>query len=215
MNDTAQRRGIWITVAALVAVMALLVGLFVQQFYNPDRLDPNWLRARGALVFDTPRPMPAAQLVDQQGEAFDGSAFAGQWDLLFFGFTFCPDICPTTMATLGRTMEALEERGAPTPQVTMVSVDPARDTPERLNDYVAFYDPTFRGLTGEFLDVHRFATSLNIAFRKAPGDDENYLVDHSAQLVLLNPQGQYMGLIKPPYEAERLAETLAAIMRTY
>ena len=89
----------------------------------------------------------------------------------------------------------------------MVSVDPARDTVEQLAAYVPYFNPGFIGVTGEFLDIHRFATALNTPFRKAAGQDENYLVDHSANVVLINPRGDYHGFFKAPLDLAKMKVT--------
>ena len=215
-----QQRRIWLTVFALIGVVSLIVSLFVRQFVTAERLDPEWLRARGAIIFEQPRELEISDLIDDRGQRFNAKSFSGQWDLLFFGYTYCPDFCPTTLAILKQTMALLPK---PEPsadlKVYMVSVDPVRDTAERLAQYMGFFSSDFTGLTGEFLDLHRFASTVNIAFRKAPveagANAQDYLIDHSTQLVLINPSGQHFGFLKPPFDAERLAETLSAIIRTY
>jgi len=214
-NPDEQRRNVRFTVFALIGVALLIVGMFVRQFVNPDRLDPEWLKLHGAMMFDQPRSFDQPRLVDQDGQAFDGSAFAGSWNVLFFGFTFCPDICPTTMTMLRDVEKTLQEsgKGSYPLRVYLVSVDPARDTPEQLRPYVAHFSENFRGLTGEFLDIHRFATQMNIPFRKSPGEDGNYSVDHSANLVLINPQGHFAGFIMPPFDTERVARLLGVLSK--
>ena len=95
-------------------------------------------------------------------------------------------------------------------QVVMVSVDPARDTVEQLAQYVPFFNPTFIGVTGEFLDIHRFATALNTPFRKVAGSGDDYQVDHSANVVLINPKGDYHGFFKAPLDREKMMKTYRA-----
>jgi protein SCO1/2 len=104
-------------------------------------------------------------------------------------------------------MAELEGTEARDTQVVMVSVDPARDTVEQLATYVPYFNPEFIGVTGEFLDIHRFATSLNTPFRKVPGQEENYLVDHSANVVLINPRGDYHGFFKAPLDLAKMKLT--------
>ena len=89
----------------------------------------------------------------------------------------------------------------------LVSVDPARDTVEQLAGYVPYFNEDFIGVTGEFLDIHRFATALNTPFRKVPGQDENYQVDHSANVVLINPRGDYHGFFKAPLDLAKMKVT--------
>ena len=216
MEDQARRqRNVHITVLALFALAAVFVGMFVRQFLNPTSLDAQWLRSKNAVVFDQPRVLDGFTLVDDQGKRFEGSSFNGQWNLLFFGYSFCPDICPVTMAVLKQAADKLRERGAQPITVYLVSVDPERDSPQQLASYVRFFDPGFRGLTGEFLDLHRFATQLNVAFRKVADSDGRYLIDHSAQIALVDPQGRYRGILKAPHNADNIAAVMTAIQRVY
>ena len=210
-----QRRNIRATVFALLGVMTLIVALFVRQFVNPAHLDPEWLRVHGAVLFDSPRVIDAPRLLDQEAQAFDGHGFSGHWSVLFFGYTFCPDVCPTTLSLLRnveRDLGSAQGDGS-TIGFYMVSVDPARDTPAVLKAYTSHFSPRFHGLTGEFLDVHRFATQLNVPFLKVSNPDGSYGVDHGANLVLLDPQGRYAGYVRPPLDAKLLAELLSVLRK--
>ncbi len=213
MTAVDQRdRNIKLTVVGLLLLIGVIVAGFVYQVQKPRVMTPSELKINGAFMFDTPRALPAFELADHRGEPFTDDSLEGQWTLVFFGFTYCPDICPTTMAFLARFMGELE--GLPEyddTRVVMVSVDPARDTPQRLAEYVPYFDPGFTGVTGEFLDIHRFATALNTPFRKVPGDDENYLVDHSANVVLINPRGDYHGFFKAPLDLAKMKVTYRSI----
>jgi len=96
--------------------------------------------------------------------------------------------------------------------VVMVTVDPARDTQEQLATYVPFFNPNFLGVTGEFLDIHRFATELNTPFRRVPGGGENYQMDHSANIVIMNPRGDYHGFVKAPLDLTKMKLTLRSMV---
>ncbi|MEX2327199.1 MAG: SCO family protein, partial [Pseudomonadales bacterium] len=151
----------------------------------------------GYYRFESPRAISEFNLVNHHGNPVGLDNLKGQWSLLFFGFTFCPDICPTTMGVLGRAVNKMTHK----PQVVMVSVDPERDTPEMLARYVPGFHPDFVGYTGAFDEVVQLATQLNIAFGKVPGPAEgSYLVDHSASIVVVNPEGEYAGFIKAPHD---------------
>lgn len=206
----ARTRHVRLTVFALLGVIMLIVGMFVRQFVSPERLDPEWLRAHGAVLFDPPRSFEAPRLLDQNAQAFDGAAFQGNWSVLFFGFTYCPDVCPTTLALLRDVAGALSAGKYPV-HFYLVSVDPARDTPAVLKPYIEHFNPEFRALTGEFLDVHRFATQLNIPFRKSVEADGSYTIDHSANLALINPQGHFAGFLMPPFDKERVVQVLEVL----
>ena len=153
-----QARNIKLTVAGLLVLIAIIVGGFVKQISQPRVMTKSELKLNGAFMFDTPRAIPDFSLVDHRGEPFTAEDLEGQWTLMFFGFTYCPDICPTTMAFLSRFTAELE--GLPEHEdtrVVMVSVDPARDTTERLAEYVPYFNPAFVGVT------RRVIAALNCA----------------------------------------------------
>lgn len=211
MTHRERRRGIWVTVALVVAFIALLVGAFVYVQGQPRGLSDADLRARGVFLFERPRDIGEFALVDDEGKPFTQAELAGEWSLLFFGFTFCPDVCPTTLAQLADFKRRLDPELQADTRVMLVSVDPARDTPEKMHEYVRYFHPEFRGITGEFLELHRVATALNIPFTKQRGAGEHYLVEHSANVVLINERGHYVGFIKAPIDVEELLLTYGAI----
>ena len=202
-----QSRGIKLTVIAIAVFMLVVVGGFVYRIQQPRVLSDTEMKVNGLYLLETPRNFGELNLIDHHGKSFDRERFVGQWSLVFFGFTYCPDICPTTMAFLNQFMGELEGTEVEDTQVVLVSVDPARDTVEQLAGYVPYFNPDFIGVTGEFLDIHRFATALNTPFRKVPGQDENYLVDHSANVVLINPRGDYHGFFKAPLDLAKMKLT--------
>jgi protein SCO1 len=207
-----QARGIKLTVVGMLILVALVVAGFVNKVTMPRVMTNTELKINGAYMFETPRALPEISLLDHRGQAFDKANLEERWTLIFFGFTHCPDICPTTMSDLGRFMGMLD--GLPEQedtQVVMVTVDPARDGVEQLAQYVPYFNPEFLGVTGEFLDIHRFATALNTPFRKVPGQGEDYQVDHSANLVLINPRGDYHGFFKAPLDLGKLKVTYRSI----
>jgi len=206
----SRARNIRLTVAGLVALVVLVLGGFVYRMSLPPVMTVAELKLNGLYLLDTPRSLGEFELVDHRGEPFRPERLRGHWSLLFFGFTYCPDICPTTMAFLNDFVAGLEPDEALDTEVVMVSVDPARDTVEQLAGYVPFFNPDFTGVTGEFLDIHRFATALNTPFRKVPGSGDEYQVDHSANVVLINPRGDYHGFFKPPLDRDRMLKTYRA-----
>ncbi|MGI9294911.1 MAG: SCO family protein, partial [Pseudomonadales bacterium] len=121
----------------------------------------------------------------------------------------------TTLATLRSFKQALAPELLQDTQVVFVSVDPARDTHTQLAQYVEYFDPDFIGVSGEFLELQRFTQQLNTAFNKVPGGGENYLVDHSANIVLINPRGDYQGFIKPPFDLVRLTHAYEQLRLNY
>lgn len=205
-------RNIKLTVLGLLVFIGIVVGGFVNKISQPRVMTASELKINGAYMFETPRALPEFELTDHHGNAFTLDNLRDNWTLVFFGFTHCPDICPTTMALLSQFMEQLDGLAEHTDtQVVMVTVDPARDDVEQLALYVPYFNPEFLGVTGDFLDIHRFATNLNTPFRKVPGQGENYQVDHSANVVLINPRGDYQGFFKAPLDLAKLKVTYRSV----
>ncbi len=205
MTTATDNKRVKITVGLLVVVMITLVAGFVHRMLQPTIFNKQQMENYGAIIFDKPRIFREFELQDQEERKFPAEQFKGKWTLLFFGFTYCPDICPTTMGVLNKMYADLNAKGTATDlQVVLVSVDPARDTTEKLRDYVHYFNPAFIGLRGEFMATQKFAADLNAGFTKVPGSGENYLIEHSGNIVLINPYGHYHGFFKPPFDSVRL-----------
>lgn len=207
-NQTvSQGRGVKITVTIVVLFILAVVAMFVYRIQQPRIMTVAEMKINGAYMLDTPRIIGEINLVDHTGSPFTNGSLEGAWTLVFFGFTNCPDVCPTTMAFLSQLVQSLEGTEVEDTRVVMVSVDPARDTVDVLAEYVPYFNADFVGVTGEFLDIHRFATALNTPFRKTPGQGENYQVDHSANVVLINPRGDYHGFFRAPLDLGKMKIT--------
>ena len=206
-----QARGVKLTVAAILVFMLVVVGGFIYRIQQPRVMTDSELKLNGAYMFDTPREIGEFQLLNHRGELFTPASLQGHWTLIFFGFTHCPDICPTTMSFLNELITELAGTEVADTEVVMITVDPARDTVELLAAYVPYFNPDFTGVTGEFLDIHRFATALNTPFRKAPGQDGDYQVDHSSNVVLINPRGHYQGFFKAPLDLAKMKVTYRSL----
>jgi len=184
----------------VAAVCAALAGFWLAHELDssaPDLASGTWL----------PRPQPIAdfELTDHLGRAFTAAALQGRPSLVFFGFTHCPDVCPTTLVKLARVKQA----GAlPGVQVLFVSVDPQRDTPTALGLYVHAFDPDFIGLTGEASAIKRIATEFGVAVSRVDLSGGDYTMDHSAVVFLLDRRGRMVGVFTPPFDIERMAQDL-------
>ena len=201
------------TVLILVAVIAAVIGLTFSKVLNsPRQADPAQLLEAGIVLLPQGRPLPSVSLTDQDGQAVAVQSLTGKWSLVFFGYTFCPDICPTTLAQLRQLEGLLPPATRERLQVVMVSVDPQRDTPAQLKQYLAFFDPAYRGLTGELADIQQLSGALGIPF--IPGDTgrEDYTVDHSGNLALIGPDGTQRGFVRAPLDVARLAERLPQLV---
>jgi len=200
-----------ITIVAIV-VAGILTGVASALVLARREAAPPVL-ARATLL-DAARPLPAITLVDQAGAAFDLGRLRGRWTLLFFGFTNCPDVCPTTLAMLAETRRLLADLpAADMPQVVLATVDPARDTPEQLARYVAHFDPSFIGVTGSRESIDTLTRALGVAVLiGAPGPDGSYTVDHSAAVLLVDPAAAFAAVFSAPYAAAVLAQDYRRII---
>jgi protein SCO1/2 len=151
-------------------------------------------------------------LVDQDGKPADQRVLNGKWSLVFFGYTFCPDFCPTTLTNLGKTMSVLGP-GAQNVQVVFVSVDPDRDTPKQLKTYLAspVFPKNIIGLTGTPAQVAAAARAYDVFYQK-DGTGPNYTVDHSTAIYLMDPQGRYHGVIADGETPQQQAAEITAAM---
>lgn len=208
-----QRLGIWITLAVMLLIVVSLFGgsMIYTMVSRPDL--GSELEQRSALYFQTPRNVPEVALVNHHGEGFLSSDFKGQWHLINFGYSYCPDICPTNMMDMATIYDNLAEEGlAENIQMWMITVDPPRDTPEKLADYVPFFHPEFIGLTGEVTEIRVLAQQLNTVFFQE-SEDPAYTVAHSDNMAIINPQGEYVALLRPPHEPDQMTEVLSLLMR--
>lgn len=211
MTASASQRSIKRTVILLLIFVVIIVGGFVHTMLKPRLLSPAALRANSAFVFERVRDIGDFALVDDNAQPFGPAQLQGKWSLLFFGYTYCPDICPTTMVLLNQFYAKLKPELARDLQVVMVSVDPARDDVAKLHDYVRYFNPQFRGVTGEFMALQKFATALNIPFAKVPGGGDNYQIEHSGSIAIIDPQGHYVGFLKAPHELGKLLQNFESI----
>ena len=213
--DSFQQRRILFTVGGLLVFIALVVMLFLNKFLSPRVMSPQELAVNGAVVFEKPRIIPPFELVDHRGKAFTLERLQGKWTVIFFGFTTCPDICPTTLATLSQWYKKLDDDIRAETQVVMLSVDPGRDTPDKLAAYMSHFDENFVGVTGEFLPIKTLSDQLNVAFNKVMLGESDYTVDHSSHLVLINPYGHYHGIFKAPFQLGQLKTTYQSIVSQF
>ncbi|MGI0119771.1 SCO family protein [Zooshikella sp. RANM57] len=212
-------KGIKLTVIGLIIFVALILGLLVNRMMTPAPLDRDQLRLQGAYIFDTPRTFENIHLVSHRGKDINKNSFKNKWTLVFFGYTFCPDICPTTLTELASLKKMLTEHYQQLSNevnFVFITVDPLRDTQEQLAGYLPFFGDYFTGVTGSIKDIYNLATQLNVPFNPVTKPKkENYLVDHSGNLLLLNPKGDYHGFIKPPLEPTKIANILSVVNQDF
>jgi protein SCO1/2 len=208
-----ERRSGPIIGGALLGLALLLAAWFLR---TPPPL-PEPPRLQSATLLPELRPLPPFALKDDQGLAFDNERLLGHWTLLSFGYTHCPDVCPTTLATLAEMKRQLAPAAPALPlEIGFVSIDPERDDARMLADYVDYFDPAFVGILGGPSDLEALTRPLGILYRKVvtEGSALKYVMDHSASLVLLDPQGRYCALFSPPHEAGQMTRDLQTILRS-
>ncbi len=177
----------------------------------------------GAILYFSPRGpvagpigIPTAaiggpfRLVDQNGAAFSDQDLKGKTFLVFFGFTHCPDVCPTTLFEMSEILRNLG-KDADRTAVVFITVDPERDTPESMKDYLASFDPHIRGLTGDPAAVAAVAKAYRVYFKKVPLEGGDYTMDHTAIVYLMDKDGRFLS----PFNMKRTPDVAAADLRKY
>lgn len=193
----------------LGAAVMMVAGFGVAHWWTSARQS---VTLQSGTLLSPPRDLPQFSLIDHRGSAFTPASLRGHWSVLFFGYTNCPDLCPTTLATLASLRHQWKDSVA-WPQVVFVSVDVRRDTPEVLARYVPYFDPTFVGVTASTqAGIEAFARSLGAAVIIGPEHDGTYSVDHTGGLFVVSPQGRLAAILTPPYSVEGLQGDLARIL---
>ena len=169
------------------------------------------------IILPKPKTLINASFTDHRGKPFNHQQFKGHWSIVFFGFTHCPDICPTTMHTLKQVKSNLEAADLwGNYQVIMITVDPQRDSVEKLAAYVPFFDSEFIGLASDVATTTEFAKQLGILFVATPPvENGSYDVDHSAALILINPEGKMAGVITAPHDVIEISNDLKRLANFY
>ncbi|BAV78431.1 Sco1/SenC family protein [Pseudomonas chlororaphis subsp. aurantiaca] len=203
------------TVFILVALVALVLGLTVNKVLTgKNQGDPTALIDAGIILLPQSRNLPDVKMTDQEGQPVVLNELKGKWSLLFFGYTFCPDICPTTLAQLRQIKSELPKETVDNLQVVLVSVDPNRDTPQQLKQYLGYFDKDFKGLTATSVaDVQKLANAVSIPFIPADTSKPNYTVDHSGNLAVIGPDGTQRGFIRAPLNNQKLVVQLPVMLQ--
>lgn len=201
------------TVFILVAVVALIMGLTINRVLSGKGPgDQTALIDAGVILLPQSRSLPSLSMNDQNGAPVAVDELKGKWTLVFFGYTYCPDICPTTLAQLRDIRTKLPQEAVDNMRVVLVSVDPNRDTPQQLKQYLGYFDPRYTGLTAPVADIQKLASALSIPFIPADTSKPGYTVDHSGNLALIGPDGRQRGFIRSPLNAQKLVAQLPVLL---
>lgn len=189
--------------AAIVLIVALAAAAF--WWFRPQALHGTELVAGD--------PLPDFTMQASSGERVSLSDFQGKWVMLYFGYTSCPDVCPTTLGDMAQAYDLLGGR-AERVQGIMVSLDPARDTPEKMAAYLSYFEPTFIGMSGEQAEVNDAAMRYGIFFERRAGANPNdYFIDHTSSLLLIDPQGRLRVIYPYGVLPEEIAADVKYLMR--
>jgi len=206
-----KRTALLLLAAALSAALGFIAARLL--FHAPA---PVTLPAPNAItLLPSPRALPAFQLQQAGGAVLTPTTLQGHWTVVFLGFTHCPDVCPTTLAQLAGAQKQWAALPAATrPRVLFVSADPERDTPELVAQYARSFHADSLAATAPVPVLEKFARALSLVFMKVPGPSgaaDDYSIDHSAALVLLDPQARMAGVVTPPFDIKGLADDLTTL----
>ncbi len=207
----------WKLICANLA--ALLCGLYLALygFHLPGQGTVDISHIEG-FFWPEQKQLTEFGLVDHKGNLFDLASLGQHWTLMFFGYTYCPDICPVTMSVLHEVNGLIQQNATPEHkniQVTFISVDGERDNSDHLASYIRFYDEDFDAASGTRDQVDSLARQLGVPYEieiHEPGA-KNYLVSHSGAIFLISPEGKLISIFQPPYDAAAIAETYQTIRK--
>ncbi len=197
----------------LICVFAIGIGVMTAL---TAKKPPEKLEISG-FAFPEPKALVDIHLIDQDTEAFTEEAFKDSWTFVYVGYTFCPDACPMSLTTMNQIHGILDkQQNAENLQLLLVSVDPQRDSPERLLEYTRYFNDSFLAATGTDPNIKDFTTQVS-AIYSLPDDrsDPNYLVDHSSSIILINPEAKVHAIFTPPQSASDLAEDFVKLKERY
>ena len=199
----------------IVIFMITVVGLFINKLTTPRILSANELLANGLYLFESPKEISDFIFYSANKTEFTKSDLIGKWTLMYFGFTRCPDECPTTMYQMSKLIKVLREKEFPldNKQWVLVSIDPERDSPEDINRYAKGFDDSFIGISNTRPMLLSLATQLSVNNVMPSNDsmDHTHLDNHVNNIILLNPNGDFAGVFRPPFDISRLSLTYQSV----
>ena len=181
---------------------------------NTNHNPPETFNYQSLKMFPQGKSFSGFQLTSNKGKQWQAKDFKGNYSLVFFGFANCPDICPTTLLDMQKINHALESVKVSPPNFIFISVDPDRDTPEILDEYITYFNPEFIALTGDQANILSIATQLGVAYKVAEHEkgDLVYDVDHASALFVLNPEGERIGLFSAPHNVKNITADLTSLL---
>ena len=201
----------------LIAIfIATVLGLFINKLTTPRTLSDDELLVNGLFLFDEPKQISDFEFLSSDKKIFSKSDLMGKWTLMYFGFTKCPDECPTTMYQLSKLIKVLRDKEykLDDKQWILVSIDPERDTPEMIDNYAKGFDKDFIGVSNNRPMLLSLATQLsvnNVMPSSSNHMDHSHLDNHVNNIILLDPNGDFAGIFRPPFDVSRLSLTYQSV----
>ena len=201
----------------LIAIFIITVlGLFINKLTTPRTLSDDELLVNGLFLFDVPKQISDFEFVSSNKKIFTKSDLIGKWTLMYFGFTKCPDECPTTMYQLSKLIKVLRDKEfkLDDKQWVLVSIDPERDTPEMIDNYAKGFDKDFIGVSNNRPMLLSLATQLsvnNVMPSSSNHMDHSHLDNHVNNIILIDPNGDFAGIFRPPFDVSRLSLTYQSV----
>lgn len=204
----------------ICGLFALILGLWASgHLTSAPSVSTGQLQA--GIALKEPRTIHPFQLTTGKNQAFTNQNLQGKWTFLFFGFTHCPMICPTAMASLNQIYLKLQTDKQPLPQIVFISVDPERDTATLTGQYASGFNPHFIGATGDEQQLAKLTQELGVVYLKTvlkgsePDEADTYAIDHSSTILLINPQGQLAALFSIPHDPEKIVKDYLQLVHHY
>ena len=212
---TVKKNILAINILIIVLFISVVLTFFVKKITTPREYSKQQYLDNGLFLFDNPRQISDFSFYSANGKEFNKSDLYGKWTIMYFGFTRCPDECPTTMHEIKKLIKVLREKDFPLDdkQWVLVSIDPERDTPEGVDKYAKGYDEDFIGVSNNRPMLLSLATQLSVN-NVMPSDDSmdhSHLDNHVNNIILLNPNGDFAGVFRPPFDISRLSLTYQSV----
>jgi len=205
------RKNILLIVIFIFTVLAL----FINKLTTPRVLSSNELLINGLFLYEKPKEISDFSFYTANGVEFKKADLKGKWTLMYFGFTRCPDECPTTMYQMSKLVKVLREKSFPLEdkQWVLVSIDPERDSPDDIDKYAKGFDKDFVGVVNSRPMLLSLATQLSVNNIMPSGNqmDHSHLDNHVNNIILLNPNGEFAGIFRPPFEISTLSLTYQSV----
>ena len=205
-----KNKGITYTVISCLAIVSMVIGLFVYSTVAEKELTNDQYKLLKFYQLNTKRDLNAFSLFEND-KPFTEANFKGKWDLVFLGFASCPDMCPMTMQKMAKTAQMLSQKEGLIEKINfvMISIDPDRDSPERVNEYAKAFNEEFKGVSGNIKDIYQLSLNLTLPFTPViDSKNTDYDMDHSMNLALIDPSGKYHGFFNTPYTREMMSAAL-------